>query len=168
LKGTTEAEIALGDPAILLPLIWESSGGKQSQVAVVPHFATYDLFLSRYKGVLPKTWQVVDLLNSPETICRQIDGAEFVISSSLHGLIAADGYGVPSCWMEPHATIRGDGFKFADYFSFRGAPLPGPVDFEDFLKRSDEHMSDDRCRPVVPSAQNVSELLAAFPFSGLR
>lgn len=114
--------IALGDPALLLPLIWARLASLTAEVAIVPHNASYRNFLSLYADCLPRHWTVIDLLDPPTAVALAIASSEFVVSSSLHGLIVADAYGVPSCWMLPHGRLSGDGFKFADYAAFRGSP----------------------------------------------
>ncbi|MCZ4092398.1 polysaccharide pyruvyl transferase family protein [Sinorhizobium psoraleae] len=161
-RVASDRDIALGDPAILLPLIWPRKNVATSEVVVIPHFVTYQPFLERYGASLPRHWRVLNLLGDPQKICEAISASDLVISSSLHGLIVADAYGVPSIWMEPHGRIKGDGFKFADYFSFRGAPLPGPVDFESLLTAGGVDKVGNA--PAVPSAETVDRLMRSFPF----
>lgn len=156
-------DIALGDPAILLPLIWPKKNAATSEVTIIPHFATYRNFMDRYAASLPRHWRILNLLGSPWEISEAISRADLVVSSSLHGLIVADAYGVPSIWMEPHGKIKGDGFKFADYFSFRGAPIEGPVDLDSLLK-SPKGIAKTACVPASPSDETIDRLIRSFPF----
>lgn len=41
---------------------------------------------------------------------------EFVLSSSLHGIIFADSYGIPNAHMNVTKQVSGGSFKFHDYF----------------------------------------------------
>jgi len=155
-------DVALGDPAILLPLIWPRNGPAATKVAIIPHFVTHRNFVEQYGSALPPHWRIIDLLGEPQAITAEIASAEFVISSSLHGLIVADAYDIPSVWMEPTGKIKGDGYKFADYFSFRGSPILGPLSFDEILANFDSVAN--RCEPSVPSAQQLDRLVKAFPF----
>ncbi|MNL79826.1 hypothetical protein D3C87_2065160 [compost metagenome] len=67
--------------------------------------------------------------------------------------------------MEPHGEIKGDGFKFADYASFRGRDLVGPIDFRDFAASPDAAMREKGYAPAVPSGETLDRLLKAFPFA---
>lgn len=155
-------DIVLGDPAILLPLIWPKKDAATVKVAIIPHFVTYRNFVEQYGSVLPPHWKVINLLGEPQAITAEISSAEFVVSSSLHGLIVADAYNIPSVWMEPTGKIKGDGYKFADYFSFRGTPILGALNFAEILENFDSVAS--RCQASVPSALQLELLMKAFPF----
>ena len=157
-------EIALGDPALLLPLIWPKPKDTRCKVAVIPHYATYRKFLDLYESSLPKHWTAIDLLKPSRESAESIASSEFVISSSLHGLIVADAYGIPSCWMNPHGTISGDEFKFLDYSHWRGRPHYRPVDYETFLQRWHEILESEDYRPRPPTDVETRKLLESFPF----
>nr|WP_173420001.1 polysaccharide pyruvyl transferase family protein [Ensifer adhaerens] len=163
-KVAPDDDIALGDPAILLPLMWPKMQARH-RVTVIPHFATHQAFVDEFANCLPRHWSILNLLGDPETIANEISASDLVVSSSLHGLIVADAYGVPSCWMEPHGDIKGDGFKFADYSSFRGRDLVGPIDFRDFVASPEAVLQEADHVPAVPSTETLDKLLKAFPFA---
>ncbi len=129
-------------------------------VAIVPHFATFRTFVEIYGSALPKHWRIVDLLDKPENVTKQIAGAEVVVSSSLHGLIVADAYDVPAIRMSGDNRIKGDGFKYNDYEAFRGESYGPPVS-PDGLWQS--KLIPRTARP--PSASQTADLIKAFPFS---
>jgi hypothetical protein len=157
-----ESFVALGDPALLLPLIWPKKVTPTAEVTIIPHFITYQNFVAQYGAGLPKHWRILNLLGDPKAITDGISSSDYIVSSSLHGLILADAYDIPSRWMEPHGELKGDGFKFIDYFSCRGAPIAGPIDFETFLSDFKNGVRDGAAS--VPSPERISALLQSFPF----
>jgi pyruvyltransferase len=151
--------LPMGDPALLLPKIW-AKPPVGAAVALIPHFITYRDFVDAYANDLPKHWRIVDLLGSPEAITREIASAEVVISSSLHGLIVADAYSVPSIRMKGDRRIKGDGFKFRDYELFRSAGYGEPVSVSDIMVGQ---LKPNEPKPV--SDGQVAALLQSFPFA---
>ncbi len=56
-----------------------------------------------------------------DEVIRKILDSEFVISSSLHGLIIADAFGVPSRLLK--ITDTEPLFKYRDYYEGTGRPI---------------------------------------------
>ena len=54
--------------------------------------------------------------NNPLETATLIASCNFIISSSLHGLIAADSLNIPHVWMKISNKIIGGNWKFNDYF----------------------------------------------------
>lgn len=46
-------------------------------------------------------FMLIDPRDAPEVVCHQIASCARILSSSLHGLIMADAYGVPNRWIAP-------------------------------------------------------------------
>jgi hypothetical protein len=101
------ADAALGDPGLLVPAVVAPAAHRGGVVAV-PHWQDRDLL-----GRWPRA-RAVDVRRDPREVVRQISCASAVVTSSLHGLIVADAYGIPSRW-EPHAQTQGGGHKFRDH-----------------------------------------------------
>lgn len=102
-----------GDPALLLPDVIPPQDQGHGQVAVVPHY----VHLPRidHNAV---SGRVVDVRNDVKTVVEEIAGAQAVVSSSLHGLIVAQAYGVPWVWLDViDHQLGGKDFKFEDFFS---------------------------------------------------
>jgi pyruvyltransferase len=134
-----------GDPALLLPKIYTPKVSKKYKLGIIPHYMDMqNKVLDKFKendSILiidiknPNHFQFIDLLYSCEKIA----------SSSLHGLIVADAYGIPSLWIELSNKVKGNGFKFLDYFESVGRmekesfKLKENVLFEDIFNQFREY-----------------------------
>jgi hypothetical protein len=104
-----------GDPALLLPLLCEESE-KKYKVGIVPHYVDYDDVVS-----FNPDYKVIDLLtNDPIKTAKEITECETIISSSLHGIIAAHAYGIPAAWVKFSNKLKGDDIKFDDHYQSIG------------------------------------------------
>lgn len=106
------ASVPLGELGILavdLPRSGPTPGG----TIVVPHSVDHDI-AARHPAAT-----VVRITSEPSAFLAAIASASLVISSSLHGLITADAFGIPHV-LEPHPGVHGGLFKFDDYASAFG------------------------------------------------
>ncbi len=107
-----------GDPALLLPRYYTPRVEKRYELGVVPHYVDWDLpeleFFRKRSGAL-----MINVRDDVETVIDNINKCGYIISSSLHGLIVADAYGIPCQWKEWSDNVVGKGFKFRDYFTVR-------------------------------------------------
>lgn len=91
-----------GDPAILLPLVYRPKVKKKYKLGIVPH--VQDLYLPVVETIRKDCQDilVIDLAHYEDwrDIIDAICSCEKIASSSLHGLIVSDAYGVPNCWIE--------------------------------------------------------------------
>jgi hypothetical protein len=105
-----------GDPAMLLPRIYPRSSKVNYKIGIVPHHVDYELVKDQYPDI-----PVIDLLgNNPAEIIDKITQCQYVISSSLHGIIAAHAYGIPAAWGKFSNKIVGDNSKFYDHYQAMG------------------------------------------------
>ena len=115
-----------GDPALLLPRFYYPETPKKYAYGIIPHYVDYEFVKSHLKcsNVL-----VINLLESIETVVKDILSCDRTISSSLHGVIVSHAYGIPSIWSIFSDKVYGEGFKFHDYFESvgikdgRGTPM---------------------------------------------
>lgn len=112
-----------GDPALLLPYIYNTQKRKKYKVGIIPHVADQKNknLLNWHNSTNDKS--KIILLNKYrkfEDIINEILECEIVLSSSLHGLIIADAYKIPNVWVKFSNNITGGSFKFLDYFSSVG------------------------------------------------
>lgn len=104
-----------GDPGLLMPLFYNPSINKKYTLGFIPHYVDYHNVFNMYKN--DKNVHVINLLNSNiEDVINQILSCNYIISSSLHGLIVADAYNIPNMWIKYDNKIKGDDTKFYDYF----------------------------------------------------
>ncbi|MDI5921864.1 polysaccharide pyruvyl transferase family protein [Halomonas sp. LR5S13] len=125
-KGLSTPDI-VGDPALLLPRLYEPKNClDRRSLGIIPHCYEWDepFFAAA------REWQdvrMIDICGDIEDVIEQIVSCDRVISSSLHGIICADAYNVPSLWIHVSDKPKGDGFKFRDYFSSVGRPENTPI-----------------------------------------
>jgi hypothetical protein len=148
-----------GDPALLLPMLYQPlTAGIKTQIGVIPHYFDKPKVAARWKP--SARLLLIDIQQRVETVVNQITSCEYIVSSSLHGLIVANAYGLPSLWVEFDSKLIGDGSKFRDYFLSIGQepyePVQlgrGPIDPDKLVER----MSP-------PRQADLNSLLEACPF----
>lgn len=108
-----------GDPGLLTSLIAPPLE-KKYKIGVVPHVVDYSFI----KKTLPND-RVINLKTTdPLMTAKEISECEFIVSSSLHGIIAAHSYGIPAAWVASENKLKGDDIKFYDYFASVGIDKP--------------------------------------------
>lgn len=108
--------IAFGDPALLMPTYYSpASKPKIYTVGIVPHYV--DQHRVPQGDDLPSGVCVLNVGDDLESFISQLNLCEFILSSSLHGLILADAYAIPNKWIYLSDDIAGGSFKFRDYYS---------------------------------------------------
>lgn len=105
----------LGDPALLLPLVYKPNNKKKYKLGIIPHFVHYNE-LKHFENSFIK---VINLLDPIEKVVDEISMCEKTISTSLHGIIVSHCYNIPSLWFtfDTKNKLFGDDIKFLDYFS---------------------------------------------------
>lgn len=102
-----------GDPALLFPLFYNPKIEKKYRWGLIPHYVDYK---EPFCQTLPEDCLLIDIKRPIETVVDQLLQCERIASSSLHGLIAADAYKIPSAWFRVTDKVKGGDFKFKDYF----------------------------------------------------
>jgi len=106
----------LGDPALLYPQFYKPNSEKQYNLGIIPHYLDRNSpFLERFRS--DSNIRIIDICSGINKVVEEIHSCRYIASSSLHGIIVADSYGIPSTWIEFSKNVPGNGFKFYDYFS---------------------------------------------------
>lgn len=104
-----------GDPALLIPKIYNPKIEKNYKLGIIPHYVDKDN--PNLKNFFDKDILIIDIKQKDHfKFIDQLLSCEKIISSSLHGIIVSDAYKIPSIWVEFSNKVKGDGFKFLDYF----------------------------------------------------
>lgn len=113
--------IFLGDPLIIFPLIYNPKLIVSRQIGLLPHY------IDKNKGSYVKHYEflknnfdveLIDILcgDEYEKMIDQIVKSEYIISSSLHGVIMGIVYGKKTIFVNYGYDVIGNNFKFQDFF----------------------------------------------------
>lgn len=106
------------DLAVLFPNFFNPHIPKKFKLGIIPHYI--DKNIGFIKNLIEGRNDVllIDIQNLDHfDFVTQVLSCDLIASSTLHGIIIADAYGIPSSWLEFSNNVIGDGFKFYDYFS---------------------------------------------------
>ncbi|MFO7753529.1 MAG: polysaccharide pyruvyl transferase family protein [Desulfobacteraceae bacterium] len=154
-----------GDPGLLADRLLpnHASMSKYCRIGVVPHYKDRDnAEVAEFADRIPDA-RVLDVLTEPEDFLKAAAGCEFILSSSLHGLVIADSFEIPNAWIELSDAVRGSRFKFKDYYSAFGIADPEPVNLKDLRLSDIDRLTLQYMRPRLREIQQG--LLASFPFT---
>lgn len=153
-----------GDPAILLPFIYEPNGIKQEyDVGIVLHHRTIEnentsAYLNeKDKDLLKnKTVKYIDPRTSNYAqFVDQIVSAQLIISSSLHGLIIAEAYGIPAIFL--NSGVDDQNTKYKDWYLSTGREFT-------FCHSISEGVTNGKL-PRIPNLNEMQrKLINSFPY----
>lgn len=115
--GGTCPEI-YGDAALLLPRFCLPEP-KKYKIGYVPHYKhkddKYSMSMAEEHG-----WEYINVTNEdPLVVAKKISQCHKIVSTSLHGIIAAHAYGIPAAHLNIHeifVELYGNSTKFVDYY----------------------------------------------------
>jgi len=126
LRQDVECPEIYGDPALLLPRFFNPQVGKRYAVGIIPHYVDKGhAWVEQYRRD-PQVL-IIDIESGITEFVRLVKSCEVILSSSLHGLICADAYGVPNAWIRLSDDVMGGDYKFRDYRLSIGAGEPGVI-----------------------------------------
>ena len=98
-------------------MIYNPQVEKKHKWGFIPHYIEFesDSDLDVIHHMEKLGFQIIDVCSGSEKFIDELLECENVISSSLHGLIAADAYGIPNARVNVSNKLIGGDFKFKDY-----------------------------------------------------
>lgn len=137
-----------GDPALLLGQLWTRndfhSQEHERSYVVVPNHAEMRHFLRNRDSVVNPRSPLMSVLT-------RIASAELVVSSSLHGIVVAESFGIPARLIVTPQTKL---FKYEDYYNGTGRDLP------EFARSVNQALT---LGGAEPPKWDPTPLLRAFP-----
>lgn len=123
IKQGAECPEVFGDPALLLPRFFNPRVQQSFAVGIIPHYVDKTHPWLEQQARDPQV-KVLDIEADIQQFVRDVKSCEVILSSSLHGLICADSYGIPNAWIRLSDGVVGGNFKFRDYRLSIGATEP--------------------------------------------
>ena len=148
-----------GDPALLMPLFYNPEVTPSYDVGLIQHCREIG---EEPLPLLPPglTVRVIDITGGIEEVIDAILSCRRILSSSLHGMIAAHAYGVPATWLKISDRPLGDGFKFGDYWASMGRDDIEPIEVRPGVAVDPEAGISTPGKPLV----DLFRLIQACPF----
>lgn len=151
-----------GDPALLLPRIYNPQPAKKYKLGVIPHNVDIESeYLSELKNDVEVKIIKLKGYEDWHKVIDEICECEFIISSSLHGLIISDAYGIPNLWIKLSNKVLGGDFKYLDYFMSVGREVSEAFLVESSLPKEDFLAHRKHYTPIK---WNSEKLLESSPF----
>ena len=159
-KGYNVPDI-YGDPALLLPLIYKPDIKKIYKYGLITHWR-HRGYIKYGDGVLN-----IDILRSFDNAFLFIDeicSCEYILSSSLHGIILAHAYGIPAklISIEDIPLEEKTFFKFRDYYSSVNLKYQNPylLNKDQFIDENTKfNINKEECIDI-----NIKQILDSFPY----
>ena len=161
-----------GDPALLLPFIIKCNYSKKYKLGIIPHYVDLNnkkiiKYISSNPDAILIDFRNYDNWKQPIELINQ---CETIVSSSLHGLIISDAYGIPNMRMVLSDNITGGNFKYLDYYSAVGKKMDKETSLLDFRNESDLFYVD--CEMIknnyIPIQYDYKPLIESCPFLNLE
>lgn len=127
IKSNIECPEIYGDPALLYPRFYNPTKLKKYRYGIIPHYIdSNNIWLDQFKN--NPNVKIINIRDhSINRFVDEVNECEIILSSSLHGIICGDSYGIPSYWIELSDKVAGRGFKFRDYFASVKRPDINPI-----------------------------------------
>lgn len=109
-----------GDGGLLAALLIEKKVEKKYEIGIIPHLREKGLPVFDKIMDANDNTRIIDIAGEPMQILEEIASCEYILSSSLHGLIVSDSFGIPNQRLVVSEKLVGDGYKFDDYYSSFG------------------------------------------------
>lgn len=118
-------QITIGDPGLIISQIFTFRKTNKYIIGIIPHESEmHDPRIKLLKKNFGNKCTIIYPQNKNiRQILRHINECQYIASSSLHGLIISDSYGIPNCRIKLNELDDSKDYKFRDYYSSLGESL---------------------------------------------
>lgn len=152
--GLDLKKVALGDPGLLASKFYTPKNKPIKKACLICHKLDY----AKLSALYGKQIDVISMATNDITgIFELINQYEFVLSTSLHGIIFAHSFGIPALHVEYNNVGSRDNFKFKDYYSVLDIPyekykidITKDIDqFSQFIKQKNKFLPSAACVTAI-------------------
>lgn len=116
LENNVDCPEIYGDPALLMPLIYNPKIDVKYEVGIIPHYTDIDSdWVNEQKNNPNVLFIDIMIACNYEQFVQQIKSCKKIVTSSLHGVILSHAYKIPVCHIKLSDNLTGGDFKFNDY-----------------------------------------------------
>ena len=158
--GTDTSTTVLGDGGLILDRIYCPTLECKYKLGVMPHYIDYP-YISQSRIFQTESVVLINPLSGIENVLHLLLQCENVVTSSLHGIVSCDSYGIPhavfkTIHSDRHIYTNQARFKLRDYYSVFD------IDFTDADFVMTTHTTVDEClsycKPVnKPSIEQIKD-----------
>ena len=104
--------VALGDPGILINRVFPHEVNKRYDVGIILHWKESIENIKNKISLKDYTVKYISPMQPPSIVINEIKQCNCILSSSLHGLIVADSFGIPNRHIQVTDKVEGGDFKY--------------------------------------------------------
>jgi len=169
IMGDELGSIPLCDGGILASKLLDEIPPKKYALGIIPHFRHFKQHYSETFKILESKFMeskysesvIIDVREHPLKVVSDIASCETIVSSSLHGLIVADSFHIPCIHLKITKDIKGDGFKFDDYYSCYGIEH---FSIDESVDINPKYIKDKYAIDPEVVESKKEQMIQAFPF----
>jgi pyruvyltransferase len=157
--------VTFGDPGLLSDILLPTSKwlSKKFRIGLVAHYKDKSNPIIKALSDSNDDITVIDIFLPPLEFLKKLCECEIILSSAMHGLIAADALGIPNGWIKLSEGLRGNDFKFHDYYSvFNITPSASTLSLDNVYQLASD-IAENYQRENIDVIKE--DLLRAFPHS---
>ncbi|GHU72468.1 exoV-like protein [Clostridia bacterium] len=154
----------LADPGLLasrlpgLPYVH-----KDIELGIIPHYQEKcGDFFYHAKSRIPKA-EVLDVQMDPRRFIAQLRRCKTILTTSLHGAIFADSFGIPNRWCVLNSREPWWDYKFYDYYGSYGLDMK-PLNLDDEPTPTPEAIKDSYQIDPAVVTQKQDALIMCYPY----
>lgn len=126
-------DCTLGDAGLLASELIKEKTNKKFTLGIISHQREIDEREWDHLHDSIENSILLDVRADPMETLKKMSECECIVSSSLHGLIIADSFGIPNQRVVLTDRLAGDGFKFDDYYSAFGIEPEPPINLKESI-----------------------------------